>query len=154
MDWSCPSENVIGHLTIAFVGGLIGAWFRIVRFVVLAGLVLLLGFAGFTLISIVAPDVLGMQPRRGPQEGLGAGAAILMVFVLPALLVGLLFFGAGWGVGRIARQATAPRPEDPHVVAERKAAKAMAAMDEIRRISGGAGSDPTSGSDQRGDRSP
>ncbi len=147
-------ENVIGYLTIAFVGGLIGAWFRIVRFVLMAGMVLLLGIAGFSLISVVAPDVLGMQPRRGPQEGLGAGAAILMVFVVPVLLVGLLFFGAGWGVGWIARQATAPRPEDPDVVAERKAAEAMAAMDEIRRISGNAGSDPAPGSDQRGDRSP
>jgi hypothetical protein len=147
-------ENVIAFLAIAFVGGMIGAWFRIVRFLMFAVLVLLLGFAGFTLISIIAPDLLGLQPPGGPSEGLGAGAAILMVFVLPALLVGLLVFGVGWGLGWMARQATAPPAEDPEVAAKRRAAETTARMEEIRQRSGRTSSDPTPGRGSDEDASP
>ena len=147
-------ENVIAFLAMAFLGGMIGAWFRIVRFFMFAVLILLLGLAGFTLISIIAPDLLGLQPPRGPSEGLGAGAAILMVFVLPALLVGLLVFGVGWGLGWMARQASAPQREDPEVAAMRRAAETSARMEEIRQRSGRTSSDPTPGRGSDEDASP
>jgi hypothetical protein len=86
----------------------VGAWFRIVRYLLLAGLVLLIGAAAFQLVTVLGSDTLGIPRASGPPDGLGAGAAVLMLFVLPPLIVGLVIFMLGWGVGWMLREATKP----------------------------------------------
>lgn len=133
-------EKLLLVVAICFVGGMVGAWFRIVRYLLLAGLVLLIGAAAFQLVAILGSDTLGSPRASGPSEGLGAGAAVLMLFVLPPLIVGLVIFMLGWGAGWMLREVTKPDPATAERLEgeriARRTAQRIEAMEGLRRISG------------------
>lgn len=141
----------MGAVTLAaavfFAAGSASAWLGFVRWLLIACLVLAIVAAGFTLLSIVGSGTLGIPRATGPAEGLGAGAAVLMVFVIPPLVAGFVVFLSGWAVGWILREATRP---DGAIVERRtqdRIARRIEAMEEYNRgrPAPGAAADPAPG---------
>jgi hypothetical protein len=91
-------------------------------------------------VTVLVSDTLGIPRASGPPDGLGAGAAVLMLFVLPPLIVGLVIFMLGWGVGWMLREATKPdRATAEKLGGERiarRTSQRMEAMEDLRRLSG------------------